>query len=110
LTEAGRLTPPVRHDRGMFLGVKSVAVVVAVAGAALTGAAAPLARARGADAVIADLEAEGYIVRINWMNGFNTQQLSDCTVVRVNNPDSSNSDPTPGDAVYVDVTCPNNLY
>ena len=108
LTETGRLTPPVRHDRGMSLGAKSVAVVLAVAGAVLAGAAAPPARAHGADAVIGDLQAEGYIVNINWVNGFNTQQLSDCTVVRVNNP--SSNDPMPGDAVYVDVTCPNNLY
>jgi hypothetical protein len=89
---------------------KSVAAVFAVVGAALAGAAAPLAHAHGADAVIADLQAEGYIVHINWINGFNTQQLPDCTVVRVNNPDSSGADPNPGDAVYVDVTCPNNLY
>jgi hypothetical protein len=94
----------------MSLGAKSVAMVFAVACAALAGTAAPLAHARGADAVIADLEAEGYIVHINWVSGFNTQQLSDCTVVRVNNPDSSNGDPEPGGTVYVDVTCPNNLY
>jgi hypothetical protein len=93
----------------MSLGAKSVAVVFAVAGATLAGAAAPVASAHGADAVIGDLQAEGYTVNINWINGFNTQQLSDCTVVRVNNP-SSNPDPMPGDTVYVDVTCPNNLY
>ncbi|MUM31743.1 hypothetical protein [Mycolicibacterium sp. CBMA 361] len=87
----------------------SFVVMLAVGGAAVTGAVAPLARAHGADAVINDLQAEGYIVSINWINGFNTQQLSDCTVVRVNNP-SSSPDPTPGDTVYVDVTCPNNLY
>jgi len=88
---------------------KSVAVVFAVAGAALAGTTAPIAHGRGADAVINDLEAEGYIVRINWVSGFNTQQLSDCTVVRVNNP-SSHPEPMPGDAVYVDVTCPNDLF
>lgn len=94
----------------MSLRAKSVAAVLAVAGAALAGAAAPLAHAHGADAVVADLQGEGYIVHINWING-STQQLSDCTVVRVNNPDSSGAvDPKPGDAVYVDVTCPNNLY
>jgi hypothetical protein len=109
LTETGHLTLPVSHDRSMSLGAKSIAVVFAVAGAALAGAAAPLARAHGADAVINDLEAEGYITHINWVNGFSTQQLSDCTVVRVNNP-SSNPEPMPGDTVYVDVTCPNNLY
>jgi len=93
----------------MSLGGKSIAVAFAVAGAAFAGAAPPLARAHGADAVINDLQAEGYIVHINWSNGVNTQHLSDCTVVRVNNP-SSNPEPTPGDTVYVDVTCPNNLY
>jgi hypothetical protein len=30
-------------------------------------------------------------------------------VVRVNNP-SSHPEPMPGDAVYVDVTCPNDLF
>jgi hypothetical protein len=92
----------------MSVGGKSLALVIA--GVALAGAAAPLAHARGADAVVADLQAEGYIVNINWVSGFNTQQLSDCTVVRVNNPDSSNADPIPGATVYVDVTCPNSLY
>jgi hypothetical protein len=101
--------PPVMHDGGMSLGTGLVAVVVVVAGVAFAGAAAPLAHASGADAVVGDLEDEGYIVRIQWING-QTQNLSDCSVVRVNNPDSSNAGPIPGATVYVDVTCPNNLY
>jgi hypothetical protein len=88
---------------------KFIAVALTVGGAALSAAAAPLARAHGADAVINDLQGERYIVNINWLNGFNMQQLPDCTVVRVNNP-SSNPEPVPGDTVYVDVSCPNNLY
>jgi hypothetical protein len=64
------------------------------------------ARATGADAVIRDLQAEGYVVQINYVNGFSALSLSDCTVVRVNNP-SSNPEPLPGDTAYVDVTCPN---
>jgi hypothetical protein len=87
-----------------------VTVVLFVAGTAVSGAVAAPAHASGADAVIHDLEAEGYIVRINWLNGFNTQHLKDCDVVRVNNPSSSNTGPMPGDVVHVDVTCPNNLY
>jgi hypothetical protein len=90
----------------MSWGTKSLAVLGAVAGAAVAGA--PLAHAHGADAVINDLQAEGYLVNINWVNG-STQHLSDCTVVRVNNP-SSNPEPMPGDTVYVDVSCPNSLY
>ena len=95
---------------GMPCAAMSVAAAFAVAGAALAGAAAPLAHAGGADAIVDALKAKGYIVHINWLNGFNTQQLSDCDVVRVNNPSSSSASPMPGDTVYVDVTCPNNLY
>jgi hypothetical protein len=93
----------------MSSGAKFVAVF-AVTGTAFAGAgvAAPPAFAHGADAVIFDLQAEGYNVNINWLNGPNAH-LSDCTVVRVNNP-SSNPEPMPGDTVYVDVTCPNNVY
>jgi hypothetical protein len=69
---------------------------------ALTGA--PAAGASGADATIADLQAQGYLVQINWINGA-SKALSQCTVTGVNNP--SSSPPKPGDTVYVDVRCPN---
>lgn len=68
---------------------------------------APIASGAGADAEIADLEAQGYSVQVNWLNGFNTQPLSQCTVVGVNNPDHSGAPPEVGDTVYVDVRCPN---
>ncbi|MDH6244552.1 hypothetical protein [Mycobacterium sp. OTB74] len=93
----------------MSIAAKSVAMAFAVAGIAVAGAAAPPAFAHGADSVVNDLQAEGYLVQINWTNGSSTQQLPDCTVVRVNNP-SSNPEPSPGDTVWVDVYCPNNLY
>ncbi|GAC1637281.1 MAG: hypothetical protein NVS4B6_06530 [Mycobacterium sp.] len=79
--------------------------VLTGAGAFAAIASAPLASASGADAVIDDLQSKGYTVQINWVNGFDTQQLSDCTVTGENNPDSSG--PKPGDTVYVNVTCPN---
>lgn len=95
-------------DPGMSLAAKSFAVAFAVASAALTaGVAAPLAHANGADAVIRDLEAEGYTVRTNWLNGARPTLLPRCTVVRVNNP--SSDEPAPGDVIWVDVTCPNNI-
>ncbi|MDT5081560.1 MAG: hypothetical protein QOJ80_6197 [Mycobacterium sp.] len=76
-----------------------------VAGAtAVALAGAPTAAASGADATIADLQAQGYLVQINWVNGA-TKSLSQCTVTGVNNP--SSSPPKPGDTVYVDVRCPN---
>ena len=68
-------------------------------------AAAPLTSADGADGVINDLQNKGYNVQINWVNGFDTQQLSDCTVTGVDNPDGSG--PKSGDTVYVNVSCLN---
>lgn len=90
----------------MKLGSKSVAVAVALASVALGGVAAPPAHANGADAVIRDFEDEGYIVRINWLNGNKPTVLPRCTVVRVNNP--SSDEPAEGDVVWADVACPNN--
>ncbi|MCT7371779.1 hypothetical protein A7R75_22515 [Mycolicibacterium llatzerense] len=72
----------------------------------LTGITAPAAHANGADAVIRDLEAEGYTVRLNWLNGNKPTLLPRCTVVRVNNP--SSDEPAEGDVVWADVACPNN--
>jgi hypothetical protein len=92
----------------MALKQRSVAaalVVGSATAAALIGA--PLAAASGADAAIADLQAQGYLVQINWINGA-TKSLSQCTVINVNNP--SSSPPKPGDTVYVDVKCPNHEY
>ena len=98
--------PRASHDLGMKIGPKSLALAVAIASAALAGVAAPAAHANGADAVIRDLEAEGYTVRINWLNGNKPVLLPRCTVVRVNNP--SSDEPAEGDVVWADVACPNN--
>jgi hypothetical protein len=91
----------------MSLKAWRVAAVLLVGGTTVAIAAAPPAGASGADAVIANLQSEGYDVQINWVNGFDTQQLSDCTVTGVDNPDHSGAAPKPGDTVYVNVTCPN---
>jgi hypothetical protein len=74
----------------------------AATAAALSGA--PTATADGADAAIADLQAQGFLVQINWINGA-SKSLPLCTVASVNNP--SSSPPKQGDTVYVDVICPN---
>lgn len=85
--------------------------VFAVAGAlcwAPAAAADPSAfGGRAADTVVADLQAQGYNVSINWVTGFDTKPLSDCRVTHVNNP--GNIAPTEGTftTVYVDVACPN---
>ena len=90
----------------MKIGTTSLAVAVAFASAALAGVAAPVAHANGADAVIRDLQDEGYTVMLNWLNGLKPQLLPRCSVVRVNNP--SSDEPKPGDVVWADVACPNN--
>jgi hypothetical protein len=83
--------------------LKSIATASLIAGAAVTMViGAPTAAASGAEATIADLQAEGYVVNVNYLNGA-SKALSQCTVTNVNNPSSS---PKPGDTVYVDVTCP----
>ena len=74
-------------------------------------ATAPLAAAepsgQQASTTIDDLQAQGYNVQINWVNGFDTKPLSQCWVTGVNNP--GETAPTPGTftTVYVDVACPN---
>ncbi len=68
---------------------------------------APCALADGADSTVAGLQAKGYDVRLNWLNGFDTEPLSACTVTDVDNPDRSGAPMKPGDTVYVDVQCPN---
>lgn len=90
----------------MKIGRSSTVVALVVASGVLTGITAPAAHANGADAVIRDLEAEGYTVRINWLNDNKPVLLPRCTVVRVNNP--SSDEPAEGDVVWADVTCPNN--
>jgi hypothetical protein len=86
----------------MTHGRTSVAALLLLGAAAVI--TAPTATASGADATIADLQSEGYVVNVNYPNGFDTKPLAECTVTNVNNPSSS---PKPGDTVYVDVTCPN---
>ena len=69
----------------MAFALNCVAALLVAGGAAVAIAAAPPASAGGADAVIADLQAKGYDV-LNSVNGFDTEPLSECTVVGVNNP------------------------
>ena len=77
-------------------------VVSAVIGAPTAGA-----NPASASTTINDLKSEGYIVHINWVSGYNTQQLDDCWVTGVNIPGDT---PESRTTAYVDVSCPNNLY
>ncbi len=80
--------------------------------AALIGVvAAPLAFASVASAdsaqyTIDQLQAQGYIVAINWVDGNTGAPLSSCRVVAVHNPDSSPGESSTATTVYVDLACP----
>ncbi|OPX05932.1 hypothetical protein [Mycobacterium sp. AT1] len=89
-------------------GVWAAFAVAGALGCAPAAAADPSSYSgRAADTVVADLQAQGYNVSINWVTGFDTKPLSDCRVTGVNNP--GDIAPTDGTftTVYVDVACPN---
>lgn len=52
-----------------------------------------------------ELEAQGYDVQINWMNGARRESLEDCSVTDVHNPNRSGEPPTTFTTVYIDVLC-----
>lgn len=75
-----------------------------LAAAAMSLMSAPQAAADGADATISDLQAKGYTVHINWLNGA-SESLPFCTVQNVSDPDSTPHAPA-ATTLYVDVSCP----
>ncbi len=89
---------------------KLASALVAALGAA-TVALAPIAGAdpdldtQSARATIDELQAQGYDVQINWMNGARRESLSDCSVTAVHNPNRSGEPPTTFTTVYIDVLC-----
>jgi hypothetical protein len=79
--------------------------------AALSGSAAaliafaPVAAADTAQSTIDQLQAQGYVVAINWVDGDTGAPLSSCRVLAVHNPDSSPSESSSATTVYVDLSC-----
>ncbi|MCX8559295.1 hypothetical protein OS122_00085 [Mycolicibacterium mucogenicum] len=97
--------------------MKRHSVMAAAAGAlAVSLALAPQAAAdtynTGGSAadVINNLQAEGYLVQINWTNGFDVKPLDTCWVTGVNNPGNFKPGGPVAATVYVDVQCPNHEY
>ena len=83
------------------------------AGAAASVAAAPIASAdpvfpragtESASATVMDLEAQGFDVVINYLQGHPNVPLSECRVNTINNPSHMTLEPS---TVYVDIVCPN---
>jgi hypothetical protein len=86
------------------------ALVLAISGAVVLGAPAaadPVYTGDSAESVVDDLQAQGYSVQINWLNGYDTVPLSYCTVQNINNPGDIRPSSGRLATVYVDVTCPN---
>jgi hypothetical protein len=100
----------------MWLKPQYFVLLSAALGAAAALAVSPVVAAdetpragdQNAADTIYDLEAEGYNVGINWVNGVNTTvPLYLCTVTAIHNPDISAASRDTFTTVYVDVSCPN---
>jgi hypothetical protein len=89
------------------VGLVAAAVSVAVAPTAAAEPVWPFAGAESAAATIADLEAQGYDVQINWVSGQSSVSLTQCKVLAIHNPDNSPGSENTFTTVYVDVSCPN---
>ena len=89
-----------------------VATLLVTVGAALGAppvAADPVAGNRSASDTIDELKAQGYDVKINWINGSRNGSLADCSVSAIHNPNRSGEPPTTFTTVYVDVACPGDM-
>ncbi|HKP43377.1 hypothetical protein [Mycobacterium sp.] len=94
--------------RGTFaVGLVAAAVSIAVAPPVAAEPVWPVAGAESAAATIADLEAQGYDVQINWVSGVSNVDLTECKVLAIHNPDNSPGNEGMFTTVYVDVSCPN---
>jgi hypothetical protein len=82
----------------------------AIAGAPIAAADTvwPVAGAESASDTIEDLQAEGFSVSINWLNGSPSVPLSECWVTGIHNTDGATAKPHALSIVYVDIECPNN--
>jgi hypothetical protein len=81
-------------------------VCASIAGAPIATADEPRVGEGSADVTIADLEADGYNVAINWVGGSRNLPLAQCRAVAIHNPDRSGERPQTFTTVYVDVACP----
>jgi hypothetical protein len=67
----------------------------------------PTAGTESASATVMDLQAQGFDVVINWLQGHPNVPLSECRVNGINNPSHMAPNPATLSNVYVDVVCPN---
>ena len=85
----------------------ATAAMVAAPIATADSAALPVPGAGPANEAIDDLQADGFNVMINWLEGHPNVPLSECEVNAIHDPNSSAVSPSTFQTIYVDVTCPN---
>lgn len=94
-----------------YFATASIAAVAAASIAVAPISAAdpvwPVGGAEPADATIADLEAQGYDVQINWVTGYPTVPLYECWVDAIHNPNQGPREDILT-IVWVDIGCPSN--
>ena len=96
----------------MSLKARKFTPFLVATGCAASIAFAPLARAdepmppvgQSPVEAIEYLEAQGYIVAINWTRGYPDVPLYECTLVAIHNPDGAG--PKTNTTVYLDIACP----
>jgi len=93
---------------------RTVALIAAVGAISVAvgppAAADPVPGNQSASETFDQLVAEGYDVRINWVNGSRNGPLSECSVSTIHNPNRSAGPPTTFTTVYIDVTCPDDRF
>jgi hypothetical protein len=85
----------------------AAAASIALAPVVAAEPALPTAGSESASATVMDLQAQGFDVVINWLQGHPNVPLSECSVNGINNPSHMAADPATLSTVYVDVACPN---
>jgi hypothetical protein len=87
----------------------AAAAAVSIAGAPVAAAdpAFPVAGNGPASDTINALQAQGYDVQINWLEGHPNVPLKECLVREIDDPNGPTAITSSPLTVYVDVTCPN---
>ena len=99
-----------RNGAAVLAALAMMTAPIAVTAVAAAEPVWPLPGGGSASDTIADLEAQGYNVQINWVRGDPSTPLSQCTVSAIHNPDRSPDPQHSFTTVYVDVACPDNDY
>ena len=91
---------------GTWLVTGGAVVAIAAAPVAAADPVFPTAGAESASATVNDLQAQGFNVTINYLQGRPNVPLTECRVNAINNPSAPTAMPSTV-TVYVDVLCPN---